>query len=78
MKNYKIPVIVFAILYLVIGLLNLIFGADVNSRFFYFDNLFVKFIGILLITSSIGLFLRKEIAKRGIIIALILSIIEIY
>ncbi|AGK96980.1 hypothetical protein [Clostridium pasteurianum] len=77
MKNYKIPVIIFAILYLVLGLLDLISGADADSRFFYFDNWLIRFIGIVLIISSIGLFLRKEIARKGIIVALSLSLIEI-
>lgn len=45
MKNYKISFLIFTILYLVIGVLDLIDGAASDSRFFYFDNLLVRFIG---------------------------------
>lgn len=78
MKNYKKPYIIFATLYLVIGLLDLIDGAADDSRFFYFDNFLVRFIALILVISSIGLFLKKEIARKGIIFALSLSLIEIF
>jgi len=76
MKNYKISYIIIVILYLVIGLINLIDGAGLDSRFFYFDNLLVKFNGIILIISSIGLLFKKEIARKGIVVALSLCLIE--
>lgn len=77
MKNSKITFIMFTTLYLVLGALYLIGGADPDSSFYYFDNLLVRFIGTTFIISGIGLFLKKEIARKGIIFALILSLIEI-
>jgi hypothetical protein len=81
MKNNgkaRISVILFAILYLIIGLGNLIGGAVAESRFYIFDNILIRIIGAVLIASSIGIFLRKEIARKGIIAALALSVIEIF
>jgi hypothetical protein len=81
MKNNgkaRISVILFAILYLIIGLGNLIGGAVAESRFYIFDNILIRVIGAVLIASSIGIFLRREIARKGIIAALALSIIEIF
>ncbi|MEQ8155082.1 MAG: hypothetical protein ABRQ25_09415 [Clostridiaceae bacterium] len=77
MKNNKITFIMFTTLYLVLGALYLIGGADPDSSFYYFDNLLVRFIGTTFIISGIGLFFKKEIARKGIISALILSLIEI-
>ncbi len=77
MKNYKVPVVIFAVLYSVIGLLNLFYGADAASRFFYFDNLLLRFDGLVLLISGIGLLVKKEIARKGIIAGLILSLIEV-
>ena len=80
MNNNKliVPPILFAILYCVIGLLDLVYGATPDSRFYIFDNLFIKTIGAALIIISISLFLKKEIARKGLIITLSLSIIELF
>lgn len=77
-QKVRISVIFFAILYLGIGVGDLIGGASSDSRFYIFDTLLIRFIGLVLISSSIGLFFRKEIARKGIILALSLSIIEIF
>lgn len=78
-KNQRVRIVVnfFAILYLGIGLGDLIGGASFGSRFYIFDDLLIRFIGFILMLSSIGLFFRKEISRKGIIIALSLSIVEI-
>lgn len=77
-KTYKIFIILFGVLYLIIGLGYLVGGASPDSRFFMLDNLLIRVIGALLIASSIGVLLKKEIARKGIIAGLILSIIEIF
>lgn len=77
-RTFKISVILLAILYLAVGLGDLIGGASTDSRFYNFDNLLIKIIGVILIISSIGLLFKKEIARKGIIIALSLSLIEIF
>lgn len=74
----KIAVVLFGILYLLVGLGDLIGGAAADSRFYNFDNTLIRFIGLILIVSSIGVFLRKEIGRKGIILALSLSIIDIF
>lgn len=77
-KKVKIAVILFAILYLTIGLANLIDGAVADSRFYKFDDLLIRFIGLIFIVSSIGLFFKKEIGRKGVLLALSLSIAEIF
>jgi uncharacterized membrane-anchored protein len=77
-KKPRIGVIIFAALYIVIGLGNLVTGASTDSRFYVFDNILVRIIGALLVISGIGLLFRKEIARKGIIAALALGIIEIF
>lgn len=77
-KKSRIAVLLFAILYLIIGIADLIGGSAQDSRFYNFDNIFIRIIGVILIVSSIGLFSEKEIARKGIIFALSLSIIEIF
>ncbi|GAA0182120.1 hypothetical protein SH2C18_45530 [Clostridium sediminicola] len=77
-KKSKIAVRLFAILYLIIGIGDLIGGSAQDSRFYNFDNIFIRIIGVILIVSSIGIFSKKEIARKGIIFALSLSIIEIF
>lgn len=76
--GHSFPIIIFAILYCVIGVADLVGGATLDSRFYTFDNLLIKTIGAALIIISIGLFLRKEIARKGFIITLSLSIIELF
>lgn len=71
-------IIIFGLLYLAIGLADLIGGSSTDSRFYPLDNAFIRFIGLILTISSIGLFLKKEIARKGIIVALILSLVEIF
>jgi hypothetical protein len=77
-KEVKLAVILFAILYLSQGLGYLIGGANTDIRFYNLDNLLIRFIGLIFILSSIGLFFRKEIARKGMILALSLSIVEIF
>jgi len=77
-RKLKLGVILFAILYLAIGLADLIGGSTTDSRFYIFDNLLIRFIGLILIISSIGIFFREQIARKGFIVALSLSIIEIF
>lgn len=77
-RKLEFQLFFFAILYLGIGVGDLIGGASSDSRFYIFDTLLIRFIGLVLISSSIGLFFRKEIARKGIILALSLSIIEIF
>ncbi|MHC1682547.1 MAG: hypothetical protein AB6733_06315 [Clostridiaceae bacterium] len=77
-RKTKKLVIVFAIFYLFIGLGDLISGAHPGSRFYVFDDFLLRFIGIIFITSCIGLFFKKEIARKGILLALVLSILEVF
>lgn len=77
-QEIKIGVVLFAIFYLLIGSGALIKGASSDSRFYIFDDLLIKFTGIVLILSSIFLFSRKEIARKGIVFGLSLTIIEVF
>lgn len=77
-QEIRIEVVLFAILYLLIGSGGLIKGSAPDSRFYIFDDLLVRFTGIILILSSILLFSRKEIARKGIILGLSLTIIEVF
>ncbi|MDF2607136.1 MAG: hypothetical protein K0S34_1331 [Bacillales bacterium] len=77
-QKVKISVILFGVFYIINGLGYLIWGATTDSRLYIVDDLLVRFIGLALILSSVGLFFRKEIARKGIIIALSLAIIETF
>jgi hypothetical protein len=73
----KISVIIFAIVFLFIGVDQFIEGADLGSRFYYYDNIFVKVMGCLFITISVALAFRKRFARKGIILLCLISIIEL-
>jgi hypothetical protein len=77
-KKVKKSTIVFAILYLVIGLADLIGGASSDSSFYIFDDILVRFIGLTLVISCLALFFKKSSGRKGVIVALIMSILEIF
>jgi hypothetical protein len=77
MKNLNKPTIIFSILYILIGAQDLIMGAVPSSRFFFYDNILVRLGGAVLLISSIGILMQKEMARKGILIALILLIIDL-
>lgn len=77
-KKLKPVVIIMAIFYLILGLANFIWGAAEGSRFYEFDNVLIKFIGMILIGSSIGAFYKLKAARVGFIVALSLSVIELF
>jgi hypothetical protein len=77
MKNLNKPTIIFSILYILIGAQYLIMGVVPNSRFFFYDNIIVRLGGAILLISSIGILLQKELARKGILAALLLLIIDL-
>jgi hypothetical protein len=77
-SSIKKIVIFISFLYLFIGLGFLIGGASTDSRFYVIDDLLVRMNGLILTVSCIGIFFRKDIARKGLIMALILSLIEIF
>jgi hypothetical protein len=77
MKNLKTTTIVFSILYLFIGAADLIWGAMPESRFFFYDNIIVRLAGAVLLISTIGILLQKEVARKGVLAALILHLIDL-
>lgn len=77
MKNLNKTTIMFSILYLLIGSQYLITGAVPSSRFFFYDNIIVRLGGAILLSSSIGILLQKKLARKGILAALILLIIDL-
>jgi hypothetical protein len=74
----KVAVVLFSIFYILLGLALLFNGADPDSKFYLFDDILVRFIGLMLIISSIGLLYKKEIARKVIIVTLLLAIIEVF
>ena len=77
MKKLNKPTIIFSILYILLGVSDLIMGADPGSRLFFYDNIIVRVAGGLLLISSIGILMQKEIARKGILVALILLISDL-
>lgn len=76
-KRHKKVITIFAILYFMIGLLDLIGGSAEDSRFYILDDALIRTIGVVFILSSIGLLLKKEIARKETVVALVLSLLEI-
>lgn len=76
-KKVKRLNIVIAILYIWMGINQILEGADASSRFYYIDNIALRIIGAALIVTSIGLLLKKEIARKSFIALIIISILEI-
>lgn len=76
-KKIKRLNIVISILYICIGATQILEGADASSRFYYIDNIAIRIIGIALIVTSIGLLLKKEIARKSFIALMVISILEI-
>jgi hypothetical protein len=77
MKNLNKPTIIFSILYILIGAQDVLMGVVPSSRFFFYDNIIVRLGGAVLLISSIGILMQKEFARKGIIAALILLIIDL-
>ena len=77
-KKDRMIIIILSIFYLTVGFGFLLGGASSDSRFYTFDNAFIKINGIILIVSCIGLLFKKEIARKGIISALVLAVAEIF
>ncbi|WMJ87103.1 hypothetical protein [Anaerocolumna sp. MB42-C2] len=77
-KKDRITIIILSIFYITIGLGFLFGGASSDIRFYAFDNLFIRINGIFLIVSCIGLLFKKEIARKGIILSLVLAVVEIF
>ena len=77
MKNLNKPTIIFSILYILIGAQYLIMGVLPSSRFFFYDNIIVRLGGAILLISSIGILMQKELARKGILAALILLLIDL-
>jgi hypothetical protein len=73
----KTALIIVNILFMRIGLLDLIFGADKSSKYYYYDDIFVRISGVMYIISSIGLWLKKDLARKTIIFLNLLSMIEV-
>lgn len=76
-SRIKVANIIFSVLCIIIGLLELITGSDSDSRFYYVDNFFIRIIGLLFIIAGIGMLLKNLIAWRATIILSIISILEL-
>jgi hypothetical protein len=68
--------IMISLIFILIGIEEIINGADSGSRFYYIDNIVIRVLGFCFIVLSIGLLLRKEIARRGIVIICLISLLE--
>ncbi|GEM_PF-1146312 len=77
MKNLNKRTIIFSILYIVIGALELIFGSDASTKLFLLDNIMVRLGGAVLLVSAAGILLDKELARKGMLAALILHLAEL-
>jgi len=77
MRNLKKRTIIFSILYIVIGALELIFGSDASTKLFFLDNIMVRLGGAVLLVSAAGILLDKEAARKGMLAALILHLVEL-
>lgn len=73
----KILISIVNIFFLSIGILDLIYGAEKSSRYYYYDNIFIRTSGALYIISSIGLWLKKDLARRTIIFLNMINILEV-
>lgn len=76
-KSIKVIIIIIAAVYIFIGLLGIIGGADSQSKYYFYDNILIRVVGLLFILASIGLILRKPFARKMVIILNIISILEI-
>jgi len=77
MKKLKKPAIILSIMYIVLGASELIWGSDPSSKFYFYDNITVRIGGAVLLLSSIGILLKKDAARKGMLAALILHIFEL-
>lgn len=75
-KKIKILNIIIALLYIWIGIIEVLEGAEPSSRFYYIDNIALRIIGATLVVTSIGLILKKEIARKAAVALMIISILE--
>ncbi|MBM7869903.1 hypothetical protein JOC70_001373 [Clostridium pascui] len=66
-KKIKRLNVVIALLYIWIGITGMIEGADPSSRFYYVDNIVLRIIGAALTVTSVGLLLKKELARKSFI-----------
>jgi hypothetical protein len=77
MKKLKKLAIIFSIMYIFLGVSELIWGSDPSSKFYFYDNILVRIGGAVLLISSIGILLKKDAARKGMLAAFILHIIEL-
>lgn len=75
-KKIKRLNVVIALLYIWFGITGMLEGADPSSRFYYVDNIALRIIGAALTVTSIGLLLKKEIARKSFIVLIITCILE--
>ncbi|MPM87769.1 hypothetical protein SDC9_134869 [bioreactor metagenome] len=75
-KKIKRLNIVIALLYIWFGITGMIEGADPSSRFYYVDNIVLRIIGAALIVTSVGLLLRKEIARKSFVALMVACVLE--
>ncbi|WP_186431594.1 hypothetical protein [Clostridium sp. BSD9I1] len=75
-KKIKRLNIVIALLYIWIGITGILEGADPSSRFYYVDNIVLRIIGAALTVTSIGLLLKKELARKSFIVLMVACILE--
>jgi hypothetical protein len=68
--------IIISLLFILIGIEEITNGADPGSRFYYIDNIIVRVLGLCFIILSIGLLLRKEFARKGIVVVCLVSMLE--
>lgn len=73
----KPGITVVSVLYLIIGLLDLLGGSSHQSTFYVIDNIVVRVLGVLFLIASIGLLKRLEVARQSFIWLLVIQILEV-
>lgn len=71
-------IFIFGFLYIFLGLLNILDGADKDVRFYLIDDILVRGGGVLIAVSSIGVLLKNNLSRKALIIVLYISIIEFF
>lgn len=77
-KGIKIANVIISFFLFMLGIDNLIVGAHTSGNFYVPDAILVRALGVLFITSSLGLFLRKDLARKAAIITAVFSVFETF